>query len=315
MSSISIIVPVNNEEENLQNFYQRTSLVLEKNFSNYEIIFVNDGSVDNSENIIAEFCKVNKSIKLINLSRNFGAYNAVRAGTMLAENELTFWIAADLQDPPEFLVEMNNFIKEGFEVVWGIRKERKDPIIRKFFSSVFYFLLNKVSDTPYPPKGVDLCLMTSKVRNSFNNLSEKSGFIQSLVMNLGYKQKFIEYDRKKRIKGLSKWRSYRKLYDMASEMLITSSRFPFNQLLYFGTLGIPIILIKLIYSVIQQSGSTQIIIELLIFLILFISFISGWLGLYIYRTLVEVRNRPLYYLNDYINLSPEQKTKLSEKDG
>tara|TARA_B000000475_G_scaffold142407_1_gene114680 strand:- start:506 stop:1453 length:948 start_codon:yes stop_codon:yes gene_type:complete len=312
MSSISIIVPVNNESENLNNFFNRLLPVLEENFIDYEVLFVNDGSEDNSAEIILKLCEVNSNIKLINLSRNFGAYNAVRAGSMLAEKDLTFWIAADLQDPPEFLTEMKNYISKGFDVVWGIRKERKDPLVRRILSNLFYFLLNKVSDTPYPPKGVDMCLMSAKVRKSFNNLTEKSGFIQSLVMNLGFNQKFIEYDRNKRVRGVSKWRSYRKLYDMASEMLITSSKFPFNQLLYLGTFGIPVALIKLVYSLVLQNGHSQLLIDLLIFLIAFIAFVSGWLGLYIYRTLVEVRNRPLYYLNNFQNLSKKQELKFKQ---
>lgn len=311
MSTISIVVPVNNEGENLVNFYDRIFPVINNNFDGYEILFINDGSDDNSEKIIKNLCDRDLNVKLINLSRNFGAYNAVRAGSKLAENDLTFWIAADLQDPPEFLVEMKQNIEEGYDVVWGIRKERKDPFFRKFFSNIFYFLLNKVSDTPYPPKGVDLCLMTSKVRYSFNSLSEKSGFIQSLVMNLGFKQKFVEYDRTKRLKGVSKWRSYRKLYDMASEMLITSSRFPFNQLLYIGTIGLPVSVVKISYSVFVKSDSSQLIIELIIFLTLFIAFVSGWIGLYIYRTLVEVRNRPLFYLENYKNLSENQIIKFN----
>ena len=131
-------------------------------------------------------------------------------------------------------------------------------------------------------------------------------------MNLGFNQKFIEYDRNKRVRGVSKWRSYRKLYDMASEMLITSSKFPFNQLLYLGTFGIPVALIKLVYSLVLQNGHSQLLIDLLIFLIAFIAFVSGWLGLYIYRTLVEVRNRPLYYLNNFQNLSKKQELKFKQ---
>ena len=185
MNTVSVVVPIKDEEENISQLFERLVPIVDKNFDSYEILCIDDGSEDDTVQKIKTFCLKNKNIKLVSLSKNFGAFNAVRAGSVIAEKELTFWIAADLQDPPEILIEMKEYIENGFEVVWGLRAERKDPIIRKVLTGIFYKFLNLTSENDYPPKGVDMCLMTKNVRDKFNNLSEKSGFIQSLIINFG----------------------------------------------------------------------------------------------------------------------------------
>lgn len=306
MKSISVIVPIKNEQDTLVQFFNRLIPVLENIFSKYEVICVNDGSTDRSLEIINNFCMINKNIKLLNLSKNFGAYNAVRAGSTIVENELSLWLAADLQDPPELLLEMQSYIEKGYDVVWGVRKSRKDPIIRKLLTNVFYKILNLVSEIPYPPKGVDLCLMNSKVRILFNNLNEKSGFIQALVINLGFNQKFIEYERADRFAGVSKWNSYIKLFHMAIEMISTTSNFPINSMLYLGIIGLPIVLLKFIYDFFNFQTELQLIVNLLLILLFTILLVGGWLGLYIFKSLSEVRNRPIFYIENTLNLSKNQ---------
>ncbi len=306
LNTISVIIPIKDEAENIGNLFDRLLPVVENNFDEYEVLCINDGSEDETVSKIEEYCRNNKNIKLISLSKNFGAFNAVRAGSLLAEKELTFWIAADLQDPPEILVDMKEHINEGFDVVWGLRTERKDPVFRKILTSIFYKILNFTSEEDYPPKGVDMCLMTKQVKDKFNNLNEKSGFIQSLVINFGFKQHFIEYTREKRNTGVSKWRNYRKLSKMAVEMLATTSNFPINFLLFFGTLGSFATFIKIIYTIFFAYSEMQILIDILIFFIFFFSFVSGWLGIYIHNILSEVRDRPLFYVWNQLNLSEEQ---------
>lgn len=306
LNTVSVIIPIKDEADNISNLFERLLPVVENNFDEYEILCINDGSEDKTAINIEKFAAVNKNIKLVSLSRNFGAFNAVRAGSLLAEKNLTFWLAADLQDPPEILVDMNKFINRGFDVVWGLRAERKDPLFRKLLTSFFYKILNFTSEEDYPPKGVDMCLMTKQVREKFNKLNEKSGFIQSLIINFGFKQHFIEYTREKRTTGFSKWRNYRKLSKMAVEMLATTSNFPINFLLLFGTLGGLFSSIKLIYTIFFNYSENGLIIDLLIFFIFFFCFVTGWLGVYIYNTLSEVRNRPLFYVWNQKNLSEKQ---------
>ena len=151
-----------------------------------------------------------------------------------------------------------------------------------------------------------MCLMTKQVREKFNKLNEKSGFIQSLIINFGFKQHFIEYTREKRTTGSSKWRNYRKLSKMAVEMLATTSNFPINFLLFFGTLGSLFSSIKFIYTMFFNYSEIRILIDLLVFFMFFFSFVTGWLGVYIYNILSEVRNRPLFYVWDQKNLSEKQ---------
>ena len=306
LDTISVIVPIKDEAENISNLFDRLIPTVSSNFEDYEILCINDGSVDETVSKIERYCQENKNIKLISLSKNFGAFNAVRAGSLLAEKELTFWIAADLQDPPEILTDMKNYIYEGFDVVWGLRTERKDPLFRKILTNIFYKILNFTSEEDYPPKGVDMCLMTKQVREKFNNLNEKSGFIQSLIINFGFKQHFIEYKREKRTTGVSKWRNYRKLSKMAVEMLSTTSNFPINFLLFFGTLGSFVSFVKLLYTFIFAYTDLKVIVDLLIFLIFFFSFVTGWLGIYIHNILSEVRDRPLFYVSKQSNLSKKQ---------
>ena len=135
LNTISVIIPIKDEADNISNLFERLLPVVENNFDEYEILCINDGSEDETVINIEKFAKVNKNIKLVSLSKNFGAFNAVRAGVCLQKKNLTFWIAADLQDPPEILVDMNKFINKGFDVVWGLRAERKDPLFRKLLTS------------------------------------------------------------------------------------------------------------------------------------------------------------------------------------
>ena len=306
MNTVSVIVPIKDEEQNIGQLFERLIPVVEKNFDDYEILCIDDGSEDNTVHKIKTFCLDNQNIKLVSLSKNFGAFNAVRAGSMIAEKELTFWIAADLQDPPEILTEMKEYIENGFEVVWGLRAERKDPIIRKVLTGIFYKFLNLTSENDYPPKGVDMCLMTKNVRDKFNNLSEKSGFIQSLIINFGFKQHFIQYNREKRNRGVSKWSNYRKLTKMAVEMVTTSSSFPINFLLFIGTLGLTGSFIKIIHTIFLNYSQLNFLTDFVIFFFFFFCFISGWLGTYTYNVLSEVRNRPLFYFANQFNLSDNQ---------
>ena len=112
LDTISVIVPIKDEAENISNLFDRLIPTVSSNFEDYEILCINDGSVDETVSKVERYCQENKNIKLISLSKNFGAFNAVRAGSLLAEKELTFWIAADLQDPPEILTDMKNYIYE-----------------------------------------------------------------------------------------------------------------------------------------------------------------------------------------------------------
>ena len=137
MNTVSVIVPIKDEEQNIGQLFERLIPVVEKNFDDYEILCIDDGSEDNTVHKIKTFCLDNKNIKLVSLSKNFGAFNAVRAGSMIAEKELTFWIAADLQDPPEILTEMKEYIENGFEVVWGLRAEEKTRLLEKFLLAFF----------------------------------------------------------------------------------------------------------------------------------------------------------------------------------
>jgi len=306
LNTVSVLVPIKDEEENISQLFERLVPIVDKNFDSYEILCIDDGSEDGTVQKIKTFCLENKNIKLVSLSKNFGAFNAVRAGSVIAEKELTFWIAADLQDPPEILIEMKKYIENGYEVVWGQRAERRDPIIRKTLTTIFYKFLNLTSENDYPPKGVDMCLMTKNVRDKFNNLSEKSGFIQSLIINFGFKQHFIQYNRKKRNKGVSKWRSYRKLTKMAIEMVTTSSSFPINFLLFVGSFGLLGSFVKILHTIFVNYSQLNFLTDFMIFSFFFFCFVSGWLGTHTYNVLSEVRNRPPFYFSNQFNLSDNQ---------
>ena len=209
IKKLSIIVPVYNEEENIENFLVRTLKTLKKINQDYEIIFVLDPSNDNTENIILEKIQTNKKIKLIILSRRFGQPSATLAGIHNAKGDRCVVIDCDLQDPPELIFDLNLKMDDGYDVVFARRVNRKgETFIKKIVSKFGYDLINKISEVKIPKNVGDFRIMSSRVINELKKLDEFHGFLRGMVAYVGYKQTSIEYDRDERKDGKSKYNRY-----------------------------------------------------------------------------------------------------------
>ena len=202
IDSISIVIPSYNESKNINEIYKRTIEVIKKlNLKKYEIIFVENGSKDDSLNLLKKINSQDKSVKIISLSRNFGYQSAISVGLKYSENDYVCVMDGDLQDPPEIILKFVEKIKEGYDVVYGIRSKRKANFINKIFYNLFYEIYSKLSEIEVPKKAGDFCLMNKRVVKNLNNLGEKNLFIRGLRSWVGFKQIGIEYERDQRYAG------------------------------------------------------------------------------------------------------------------
>lgn len=305
---LSIIVPCFNEEECLPLFYEEIKKVQEsfiKENINFELIFVDDGSSDNTLNVIKKIKKDNNFIHYISFSKNFGKEAAIYAGLKKASGDYVALMDADLQDPPKLLIEMyKNIIENNYDIVIARRKNRKgEPVIRSFFSEVFYKLIAKISKVRMISGERDFRLMTRQVVDAILSMPEYNRYSKGLFSYLGFNTKWISYDNVKRVAGETKW-NFGKLLLYAFDAMIGFSTVP---LMISTLLGILFCIISFIMILV-------IIFKTLIFgdpvsgwpsLVCIIFFVSGiqlfCLGIcsaYISKIYLETKNRPLYIIKE-----------------
>ena len=299
---ISVIVPCYNEQEVLHMFYDEICRVagIMADY-NFEFIFVNDGSKDNTLNICKELAGKDERVKYISFSRNFGKEAGIYAGIEKSKGDLVCMMDADLQDPPALLPEMVKAIEEeGYDSVATRRVTRKgEPPIRSFFARMFYKLMNKISKTEIVDGARDYRLMTRQFVNSLLDLGEYNRFSKGLFGWVGYKTKWLEYENIERAAGETKW-SFWKLLLYSIEGIMAFSTVP---------LAISAI-VGLLFCVVAFVAILFIIGKTIIFgdpvagwpstacLILFVGgvqlFCVGILGQYLAKTYLEVKGRPIY---------------------
>lgn len=202
---ISVIVPCYNEQDNIMNMYKRLKSTLEKITTQYEIIYINNGSYDNSEDIFQDLAARDKRVTVITLSRNFGSQNAYTCGMEYASGDCVVCIDGDIQDPPELIEEMVKRWQDGFQIVYGSRQKRKGSIIRRICYKIFYRLFQKLSYVDMPLDAGDFALIDRKALKVINALPEKGRFIRGLRAWVGFKQTGIEYTRDDRVAGKSSY--------------------------------------------------------------------------------------------------------------
>tara|TARA_X000000368_G_C22965524_1_gene682980 strand:+ start:43 stop:978 length:936 start_codon:yes stop_codon:yes gene_type:complete len=311
MNLLSVVIPVFNEEESINETINRL-LCLEdscksKNLE-IELLFINDGSQDNSLKILKEHASLNSAIKIISFSRNFGHQIAITAGTDLAKGDYIAVIDADLQDPPELILDMYEKCKEGYEVVYGKRKSRAgETIFKKLTASFFYKFLNYMSETDIPKDTGDFRIMSRKVADSLKIMREKHRFMRGMIPWMGFKEVALEYDRSERFAGETKY-PLKKMFKFAVNAILSFSSKPLTLAIRLGgfitTLGfiggIYMLYLKL-FTTYPIPGITSILLTIIIFSGLQIILI-GLIGEYIARIFEEVKNRPLYFIDEKINL-------------
>lgn len=305
---ISIIVPCYNEEEVLKDFYNKTINVLEEaNKYEYEIIFIDDGSKDETLNILKEMKKINKKLRIVSFSRNFGKEAGIYAGLRNATGDLIVVMDADLQHPPETILEMIKGIEEGYDVVTTIRKNRKgEPAIRSFFSRLFYKIMQKFDGIDLKQGSQDFRMMTKQVANAILELKEYNRFSKGIFNWVGFNVKYIEIDNVERKKGNTKW-SFYKLFKYAMEGFVSFTTTPLKISTILGTIISIISFISVITIILQTvifgkdvPGYASIITS-----VLFIGGIQllsiGILSEYTSKIYLEIKDRPKYIVKEKID--------------
>lgn len=309
MQTISVIVPCFNEASVLTETNKRLINVLQSlsNFS-YEIIYINDGSTDNTLKLLEEFAKQNQVIRVVSFSRNFGHEAATTAGMDYSQGDCTVIIDADLQDPPEVILEMVRYWQDGYDVVYAVRRSRKgESLLKKLTAKLFYRFINVLSETKIPVDTGDFRLIDKRVRACFQTLTEKNRFIRGLITWLGFKQIGIYYEREPRHSGKTKY-NYTKLIRLAFDVIFAFSSKPLKLALSAGFFFTFIAFLGIIYVVVGKINHPDAIangwasLVVIILLIGGIQLISvGILGEYIARIYDELKNRPIYLVEKEVN--------------
>jgi len=304
----SVVIPVFNEEESLESLYHRLSRVLKTLFKDYEIIFVDDGSTDNSLKLINEFRETDERIKIIIFSRNFGHQIAITAGIDYTCGGVVIVMDADLQDPPEVIPQLVEKWKEGYDTIYAIRESRKDPVLKRAIAFAFYRILQRMSDIDIPVDAGDFRLMNREVVDILKAMPERNRFVRGLASWVGFRQSSIRYARDRRYTGKSKYTLW-KLAKLAFDGVTSFSRFPLRLATYLG----------LVVSLVSFVYTAKIIIDTLLFgrivpgwtslmaAVLFLGGVQlvviGIVGGYIGRVYVEVQQRPLYLIKEKIGFA------------
>ncbi|MFC4892115.1 glycosyltransferase family 2 protein [Pseudofrancisella aestuarii] len=309
----SIIIPVKEESEGLDILFSRLLPILDELPTNYELVFVNDGSTDNTLELLIEKQKSIPQIKIIDLSRNFGKESALYAGFANCNGDAAISIDADLQDPPELILEMVHYWLEGYEVVTAVRENRDtDSLMKKRSAGVFYKLINKISDdTKLTPNAGDYRLLNRAAINAFLELKEKVRFNKGLLSWIGFKEKIIYHAREDRAAGKTKW-NYWKLFKFSIDGITSFSKTPLEVWSYLGVIiaisgflyGSFIVFKSILFGV-NVPGYPSIITFLLFFSGLQMIGI-GMLGQYIGRIFIETKQRPLYIIRKIYDASDEK---------
>ncbi|MEK7526499.1 MAG: glycosyltransferase family 2 protein [Patescibacteria group bacterium] len=297
---VSVVIPTYNEEQNIPLLYQRLKNTLKKTVSSYEMIFVNDGSIDNSLERISILVKKDKNVKLISFSRNFGHMAAVSAGLAHAHGEKVVLMDADLQDPPEVIEKLYKKSLEGFDVVYGVKKNRKEGIIKKAMFNLFYKILNAVSAYKMPLNAGTFSLMDRKIVDILVSLPEKNKYLSGLRSWTGFSQTGVVYERQARNAGDAS--SLKKLTKLAMDGLISFSYIPLRMasILGFITASVALVAIFVVAALRIFWGVGIIGWASTMSTILLVSgaqlITLGIIGEYLARIYDEVKNRPEYII-------------------
>jgi polyisoprenyl-phosphate glycosyltransferase len=307
---ISIIIPCYNEELVIEETYKRTNIVMNSfEHQGYEIIFINDGSKDATLSILKSIANKDKSVKILNFSRNFGHQPAVTAGIGACNGDIAIIIDADLQDPPELFPDMvKTHLEQNANVVYGQRESRKgETFFKTFTSKAFYRIINSLSDTSLPVDTGDFRLIDRHVIDAFKNLPEKNKYIRGLISWVGFKQVPIMYKREERFAGETKY-PLSKMLKFASTSMLYFSKKPLKIALALGLLSLLVGLLLGIYVIsglyfrpeTVVTGWPSIIISIIFFGGVQLITI-GVLGEYLGNVFDEIKNRPEYIIHEKIN--------------
>ncbi|MFR3115720.1 MAG: glycosyltransferase family 2 protein [Dialister sp.] len=303
---ISIVTPVYNEEDNVVFFHEEITKVMETTGMDYELIYVNDGSKDRTDELIRELAEKDSHVRAITFARNFGHQTAITCGMDFARGDAVITMDGDMQHPPELIPLLLEKWKDGYDIVQTIRTSTEDSgFIKKITSAGYYKVINSISKTPVTPGGSDFRLMNRKSLDVFLRFREHARFIRGIVGGLGFKQTTVKFEAPARHAGVSKF-SMHKMLHFAMDGILTNSTMPLRAAFYAGVvsgvIGILLIL-HVLYS--YLIGNTVPGWATMTILIAFFGSANlvglGIIGEYIGRIYEETKDRPLYWISGDTN--------------
>jgi dolichol-phosphate mannosyltransferase len=312
---ISIIVPLYNEELVFEQLIKRLRSVVSSTDFSCEIILVNDGSSDNTAALIEAICEEDKRFTGIILSRNYGHQLAVSAGMAYVRGKKgAMIIDGDLQDPPELVTEFYKLLENGYDVIYAIRKNRKETFFKKLAYSAYYRLQKKISSFNIPIDSGDFSMLSKRVVETMNEMPEQSRYLRGMRAWVGFKQIGFEYDRDERHAGETKY-SWTKLFELAFNGIFNFSNFPVKIITRLGFFTVLFSLIYFGYNIYRRvyyndvpQGFTATILAIILFS--GVQLISlGLIGEYVLRIYNQVRNRPLFVVDKIFQEGKEKEEK------
>jgi glycosyltransferase involved in cell wall biosynthesis len=305
---LSIIIPVYFNETNIPSLYPQLEKVLKNQEFTYEIIFVDDGSEDNSYLELLKLRDLDSNIKILKLSKNYGSHTAILAGLSYAKGDCATVLSADLQDPPNIILEMYKKWLIGNKVVLAVRSGREESFLKRFFSNTYYKLMKKFALKNMPYGGFDCFLIDKKVIGSLIKMQEKNTSIMGQILWCGFQTEQIYYIRKERESGKSRW-TLTKKFKLFTDSFLSFSYFPIRFMSgvgfifsIIGFIGIMYLIVNKLLHNISMQGWTSIIV-----LILFVSGIQmlmiSIIGEYVWRILDESKKRPVYIVEEEVGFN------------
>ena len=300
----SVVAPVYNEIGCIREFYEQVNRTMDTLKEPWEIVLVDDGSIDGSTDIIRAIAKKDTRIRPVILARNFGHQLAVTAGLDYSRGDAVIIIDADLQDPPTVMLELISKWKEGFEVVYAVRRKREgEKWFKLFTASLFYRLIYRITDVDIPLDTGDFRLIDRKIVDVINQMREKHRFLRGMAAWVGYRQIGVEYDRKERFAGRTKY-PFSKMVKLALNAITSFSYFPLQLATHLGFIcaGISIIAIPIVTALRLSNQAALFGQATTLIAVLFLGGVQlitlGILGEYIGRIYDESKGRPLYIVSE-----------------
>jgi polyisoprenyl-phosphate glycosyltransferase len=296
---ICVVVPLYNEEENIAELYRRLSETLRALEEPYEIVFVNDGSRDATPRLIDALRDDDAHVVPLHLTRNFGHQAAVSAGLDHARGRSVMVMDGDLQDPPEVIPQFLRLWREGHDVVYAVRRHRKEGLLKRVGYASFYRILNAISDLDMPLDSGDFCLMDRRVVDTLRRLPERMRFVRGLRTYVGFRQIGLDYDRAAREKGRPKY-SFRALLGLAIDGLVSFSSYPLRLVTYLGvtTAIVAVVMMVCVFALALVTRSAPHGWASTMVVVLFMGSVQllslGIIGEYIRLIFLEAKERPTY---------------------
>jgi dolichol-phosphate mannosyltransferase len=309
---VSIVVPCYNEQEVIRECYRRLTNILQTAGISYELVFINDGSGDDTLPILRELHNADVRVKVVNLSRNFGHQLAISAGIEYSRGHAVAIMDADLQDPPELLPAMLEQYRSGYDVVNCTRRSREGESWLKLWTArTFYRLINRLSDTPIPLDTGDFRLMSRRAVQALISLRETHRMVRGLTTWIGFRQTQIEYDRSARLAGVTKY-PMGKMLNLALDGIVSFSTVPLRVVSLVGALAASLAVFGILYALILRLF-TRVWVPgwtLLFTGILFLGGLQllslGIVGEYIGRIYTECKRRPLFLVQEFLTEEDEE---------